>query len=87
MSIATLQKKELLVLTSVCMVTLVAEPVLIGIPKICEHDFLCDIRYYHREYHCHLRYTDIIPYGYPTYLLGGCSYKNSYVATEITVHT
>ena len=45
------------------------------------YDFLCEIRYYHREYHCHLRYTDIIPYGYLTYLLGGCS--NSYVATEV----
>ena len=31
-----------------------------------------------------MRYTDIIPYGYPIYLLGGCSYKNSYIATKVT---
>ena len=54
-----------------------------GIQWACVRVFLCEIRYYHREYHCHLRYTDIIPYGYPTYLLGGCSYKNSYVATKV----
>ena len=36
-------------------------------------DFPCEIRYYHEEYHCHLKYTVIIPCGYLTYLLGGCS--------------
>ena len=37
-------------MTSVCMITSVAEPVLFGIPKIFEHDFLCELRYCYKEY-------------------------------------
>ena len=45
--------------------------------------FLLRDKVFQREYDCHLRYADIIPYGYLTYLLGGCSYKNT---TEVTMH-
>ena len=35
----------------------------LGIQKYVEHsycDFLCEIKYYHKKYHCHFRYADII---------------------------
>ena len=52
----------------------------------CVNDFLCEVRYYHREYHCHMRYRDIIPYGDPIPL--GRLYLQkiaiSHVETEVT---